>query len=187
MGGEPWGGFVPYQPDITKALHALQDEVFQRGEYDKPYADISFLDDFDFFSITDEEREELMPQYTLTALRQPLRRVGIGGLRQWLKDLNAASEVHTREELDALTCLSTDGPRSVFDMNEISADPTGGAAVLLPPSELLRLYGTDRPTRERVEQNSGYYDNIRRGHGIYIIVYEEDSPSEIYFAGYSYD
>jgi len=187
MGAEPWGGFTPYQPDIESALHALQEERFRWGEYNKPYADISFLDDMEFFDVTEEEREEMLAEYGLAPLREPIRQVGIGRLRQWLKDRNAATTLNTRAEVEALNCLYTDGTASPLDMHGIANEPTSGFVSPLPASELLRLYGTEHPTREMVEQNSDYYESVQRGHGIYIVVYEEDSPSEIYFAGYSYD
>ena len=187
MGAEPWGEFTPYRPDIQQALDALQEEVFRRGDYTRPYADISFLDDLDFFDVTEEEREAMLPQYNLTALRAPMARMGVAGLRRWLQDLNSAPQLQSREELEALACLSADGTASVLDMHAITAQPTGGAVCPLPASERLRLYGTERPTRDMVKQNSGYYDNIRRGQGIYCVVYQDDRPSEIYFAGYSYD
>jgi len=38
-----------------------------------------------------------------------------------------------------------------------------------------------------IEQNMDFLDDIERGEGIYVIVYKEASPSEIFFAGFSYD
>jgi hypothetical protein len=32
-----------------------------------------------------------------------------------------------------------------------------------------------------------FFEEIERGHGIYIIVYKDMGPDEIFFAGYSYD
>jgi hypothetical protein len=38
-----------------------------------------------------------------------------------------------------------------------------------------------------VESNYDLFDELERGQGVYIIVYEDEKPSEIFFAGYSYD
>jgi hypothetical protein len=57
----------------------------------------------------------------------------------------------------------------------------------VPDDVLMSLFGTDRPTREMVEANDELYELIERGHGIYAIVYEGEYPSEIFFAGYSFD
>jgi hypothetical protein len=31
------------------------------------------------------------------------------------------------------------------------------------------------------------FEDIERGQGIYIVVYEEEKPTEVFFAGYSFD
>jgi hypothetical protein len=38
-----------------------------------------------------------------------------------------------------------------------------------------------------VEESPDFPDAVDRGTGVYVILYEGDSPSEICFAGYSYD
>ncbi len=86
-----------------------------------------------------------------------------------------------QEEADA------DGTRSILDMERISDTPDFGAVTPLQKEELLDLFGTDKPTREMLEANDDLFEPIERGQGIYIIVYKNDQPSEIFFAGYSYD
>jgi hypothetical protein len=72
-------------------------------------------------------------------------------------------------------------------MERISATPDYGAVTRLPPDYLVQFFGTDRPTREMVEANDDIFEELERGQGVYIIVYTDDQPSEIFFAGYSYD
>ena len=38
-----------------------------------------------------------------------------------------------------------------------------------------------------IEQNKDLFETIDPGHGVSIIVYKDDKPDEIFFAGYSYD
>ena len=38
-----------------------------------------------------------------------------------------------------------------------------------------------------VETNQDFYDWLDRGLGIYVIVHDGELPSEIFFAGYSFD
>jgi hypothetical protein len=52
---------------------------------------------------------------------------------------------------------------------------------------LEELYGTTKPTREMIENNMDFFEGIERGHCIYIIVYKDEKPDEILFAGYSFD
>ena len=79
------------------------------------------------------------------------------------------------------------GTRSILDMERISDTPGSGTLSPLPPDELLRLFGTEQPTREMVERSEELIERIERGQGIYVIIYRQAKPEAIYFAGYSYD
>jgi hypothetical protein len=52
---------------------------------------------------------------------------------------------------------------------------------------LERLFGTDQPTHEMIEQSDELFEGIERAQGIYIVVYKDGRPDEIFFAGYSCD
>jgi hypothetical protein len=86
-----------------------------------------------------------------------------------------------QEEADA------DGTRSILDMERVADTADYGAVAAMPREVLLDLFGTDEPTREMVEGSDELYDALERGQGVYVIVYEGGRPSEIFFAGYSYD
>jgi len=103
-------------------------------------------------------------------------------------DRNAASPgaQHTSIEA-ALEASDADGTRSILDMERIAQTPDLGVVVPLPLEQLEELYDTQHPTRNMIEQNMDFLDDIERGEGVYIIVYKEGSPSEIFFAGFSYD
>jgi hypothetical protein len=87
---------------------------------------------------------------------------------------------------EALRASGANGTRSILDLERVSKEPRLGAVAPLSEEALLDLYGTTRPTREMVEQgaNSEY---LERGQGIYLVVYRDDQPDELYFAGLSYD
>lgn len=85
------------------------------------------------------------------------------------------------EEADA------DGTRSILDMERVSDEPDFNAVAPLPPEELLRLFGTERPTRREVEECEELFDLPERGQGVYVVVYDGERPTEIFFAGYSFD
>ncbi len=74
-----------------------------------------------------------------------------------------------------------------FEMFEFEGDPMFCLVAPLAPGQLLQLFGTERPSRAMIEQTGEYYDLLDRGLGIYIIAYDGDIPSEIFFAGYSFD
>lgn len=79
------------------------------------------------------------------------------------------------------------GTRSILDVERISTRPGPGVAAPLPASRLQALFGTDRPSRADVQSNLEYFDDIDRGECIYIILYDQGTPTEVYFAGYSFD
>lgn len=92
----------------------------------------------------------------------------------------------TIEEAIKLAADAT-GTRSILDMERISETPDFGTLSPVPRDELQRMFGTEQPTLEMIEQSDELIESIERGHGIFIIVYEEGRPERIYLAGYSYD
>ena len=88
---------------------------------------------------------------------------------------------------EAMEEADADGTRSILDMERVSDVADFGAVTPMPPEVLLDLFGTEQPTREAVEGSDELYDALERGQGIYVVVYEGGRPSEIFFAGYSYD
>jgi hypothetical protein len=88
---------------------------------------------------------------------------------------------------EAFEAAEADGTRSILDLDGVSDEPGFGVAARLDDDLLKELYGTTRPTRAIVEANDELWDHLDRGQGAYIILYRDDQPDEIYFAGYSYD
>lgn len=82
------------------------------------------------------------------------------------------------------------GTHSILDVDRVAASPAYGAISRLPPARLRKLLGTDRPTRAQVEsafQGREWAEFRRRWQGLYIVIYADDEPSEIFFAGTSGD
>jgi hypothetical protein len=86
-----------------------------------------------------------------------------------------------REESDA------DGTRSILDMSRIGEKPDYEVAARVSDDTLRDIFGTTKPTVEDVEDCEELFEDVERGQGIYVVVYETDEPSHIFFAGYSYD
>jgi hypothetical protein len=53
-------------------------------------------------------------------------------------------------------------------------------------SESAPSPATDRPTHAMVDDHE-FFADIERGQCVYVVVYAEGKPSELFFAGYSYD
>lgn len=83
---------------------------------------------------------------------------------------------------DALDASDADGARSILDINSIADKPDFGVAAPLSKEVLESLYGTDQPTRAAVEANREFFEDIERGHAVYIVLYANGVPSELLFA-----
>src|SRR5262245_11100837 len=88
---------------------------------------------------------------------------------------------------EALEDAAEDGTRSILDIQEVGHEPDFCVAAPLPQDDLEALYGTAQPTRQMIEQNMDFLENVERGHCVYITVYKDGSPKELFFAGYSFD
>jgi hypothetical protein len=88
---------------------------------------------------------------------------------------------------EAIENMDADGTGSILDMMRISDRPDYFAVTPMSPDELVRQFGTEQPTREMIERNVDFYEDIERGQGVYIIAYKDGKPSEIFFGGYSFD
>jgi len=88
---------------------------------------------------------------------------------------------------EALEDSDADGTRSILDLHRVADEPDFGAVTPLDEGILEDLYGTSRPTHAMIERNMEFFEAVDRGHGIYTVVYKDERPDEIFFAGYSYD
>jgi hypothetical protein len=80
-----------------------------------------------------------------------------------------------------------DGTRSILDISCIGDKPDYDVAAPLGEDALQDFFGTTRPSTEDVEDCDDLFEQIERGQSLYVVVYEDDEPSQIFFAGYSYD
>jgi len=89
---------------------------------------------------------------------------------------------------EALEAAQEDGTRSILDLMRVADEPDFFVAARLQPEELITVFGMDKPTEEMVQDN--FYElleTIERGQGICFAIYENDKPTELIFAGYSFD
>ncbi len=120
--------------------------------------------------------------------------------RRYYTDEFDDPDVPAKSIEDALERSGASGTRSVLDMARgISPSPQTFCVSPLGKERHHELFGTDKPTRKIVEQSCrprfvngkiapNPFDQIERGQGVYVIVYDDTrTPSEIFFAGYSFD
>jgi hypothetical protein len=167
MGASGWDYFVPYQPDIQRALQELREDVFRRGAY---YDPVAFLQSF-------VNNTELMQRMSSQERKQTRDQVAQMSLRP--KPLTIPQLIEAN---------GTSGTHSIIDIERIADTPDFGAAAPFSQQELETLFGTDRPTHAMIVQKSYMLQSARsRWCGTYIIVYKDGEPDEIYFTGFSGD
>jgi len=183
MGATGWSYFVPYQEDIDHALQDLRDQVFKAREYQLPN------------ELTAEELETAK-SYLASLSLDPEK------TRKELDSLLALSEAFTRPRKTTrapttikqiLKQCAEEGTHSILDIERVSSTPAFAAVTPLSRDQLIAIFHTDHPTHAMVESWSdriapiGSTPLYGQWQGIYIIVYEDDQPTEIYFEGSSGD
>ena len=88
---------------------------------------------------------------------------------------------------DARSAAAEDGTRSILDVESVDDEPDLGVAGPIDQETLESFFETIHPTHEAIEENLDFLGDIERGHCVYIVVYKENQPDEIFFAGYSFD
>jgi hypothetical protein len=88
---------------------------------------------------------------------------------------------------DAIFDADADGTRSILDLDHVADHPDFNALWPLPDEHLMRYFGTTKPSPELVARSKAFWDDIGRGQGIAIVMYQNDTPSQIFIAGYSFD
>ena len=169
MGAEPYWYCIAYQTDTNTTLQALRQREFAAGRYNPV---VPFID----FPITDSSP--------------------------------TPGAQHSSIE-EALEASEADGTRSILDISQVSTVPYSVALLTqdwvdlacttfpLSGDELMRFFGTDKPTHEIVsviisrEQNKEAADelwqSIERGTAKHIFIYDGDIIREIFFIGLSFD
>jgi hypothetical protein len=88
---------------------------------------------------------------------------------------------------DAVAAAAEDGTRSILDIESVDDEPDFGMAGPLEDDALDEIFGTTEPTHDVLEDNLNCLERLDRGQCLYIIVYKENLPDEIFFGGISFD
>jgi hypothetical protein len=183
MGATGWSYFVPYQEDIGHALQDLREEVFKEGQYQKPYqptgSDLetakSILASFSLDPVRTRKELDALLAFSEALTGPRKRRPAPKTIKQLLKQCEDS------------------GTHSILDMERVASTPSFGAIAPLSPQQCIGLFGTEQPTHAVVEKWTARIDPpdaaplYDRWEGIYIIVYKDSKPDEIYFEGCSGD
>jgi hypothetical protein len=164
MGASAWRYIVAFQPNIQAALDALRQEEFAAWK-------------------------QAHPRKRYRSIDALLKDVGADGTSSIL-DVNQISATPLPATKHNFSHYNFHNPQDmahfVAAMNEHI-----GKVFPLSSEDYLALFGTIRPTRHTIEQAASslhtLYERIERDSGIYVVLYEDDVPTEIYFMGISGD
>lgn len=166
MGATGWQYFTPYQENIEIALRELQNKVFESGEYG-PVSQFT------------PELLNQIPQLKATVDAQK------AFFEQMLKEFGPIKSIDDLRE-----AFAEAGTHTIIDIERVSTKPDIGVAYPAPVEIVQKVYGTLKPSHQDVESKQGCLSealNIERFQAVYVIVYENDIPKEIYFEGCSGD
>lgn len=180
MGGVPWMYFVPYERDVQDALDRLKAREFHAGRYYPVIDTVPYL-------LDDAGPTPGAAHPSIEAARAAAAETGT---RSILDMDRVATESRSPGSLHTL--LMAMGARMVEGGEAFSEDELQSAmgfGVITPVSRetLRRLYGTDTPTRAMVTEAHDFLEGVERGTGVYVVVHDGAAPTDICFAGYSFD
>jgi len=180
MGATTWNYFVRYEADTEAALQSLREKVFEDGEYESGHV----------------TPDRVRAAYEKEIAENPNAAAPWPQIEQIMEQLRPLMprerpKAKTIEEL--LEQRAESGTHSILDIQHISHVPEFGAVNPMPSEQLVKLFGTDKPTRKMVEDKLGDYELVEhplvseRWQGIYFVVYRDGKPDELYFMGTSGD
>ncbi|HVB24543.1 MAG TPA: hypothetical protein VNG51_21585 [Ktedonobacteraceae bacterium] len=198
MGASGWYYFVPYQEDIALVLALLHRRIFAEEDYFdtwlsdhilyKYWNDLNELwEEFRRFWIEADGRERIWEGFMQAGLKELARVLAA-------KQIDVAlPEPPTIEEL--LRCYGTQGMHNILDIMGVAEQPGLYMATPLTREEHLTFFGTEKPTRARLEAALAWdwrpgrslYDIRRRWQAVYFTVYKDDRPDDLCFCEHSGD
>jgi hypothetical protein len=101
---------------------------------------------------------------------------------------------------EAIDASEESGTGSILDLSRVGSAPDFCTVCPLDDQDLIRLFGTTKPTHELLESalinpkpDAGreiadlFWERIGRGEGRYIVIYSGPEARELFFVGYSFD
>lgn len=174
MGATGWCYFIPFEPNVEKALSKLRAKVFHERDYEDPR--------LIFEGVTrPREREGILKSFLVgvpKARRKLVRDVVMNG--------QLPPEPESIAELIGMAAES--GTHSIIDIEGLSKRAEPFRAAPFSRDALKAVFGTVTPTREQVEDKlDELYDLRGRWEASYVVTFESGRPSEIAFFGFSGD
>jgi hypothetical protein len=88
---------------------------------------------------------------------------------------------------DAVAAAEEDGTRSILDIQGLADEPDFAVAGPLREDQLDQYFGTQTPSAAQVEASLDFLEEVDRGQAVYVVCHTGDVPTDLVFAGMSFD
>ena len=88
---------------------------------------------------------------------------------------------------EAMDATDADGSRSILDMYSVGEEFGPSTMTPLGETQLLEYFRTTRPTTDDILGSDAFFEDIGRGEGRCVVLYEGEKPTRLLFVGYSFD
>jgi hypothetical protein len=176
VGASVWCVRVSYQDDIDAALQQARQDAYDRGDYYREEPDNRAR------SMTEQE-------YVAWGQAQVPVPEGWEPNSEEHREAWRAAQVEVTGPDSLLDAQPFSGTHSIIDMITVSDVPDYNTVAPAPEDRLLELFGTARPSTAVIEAAiaRGDLEGFARWHGMYVLAFEDDKPSDIFFLGWSGD
>jgi hypothetical protein len=190
---QDWRYFTTYSENASEALAQLQEDVIKKGTFRRRFANHAE-------AVMEAERNLALEKQRSGENPKPAGN-NIAGYEARLAELKRLAEPGTIADKLALVRLMNQGllTDSILDVNGVSALPAPFKVCPVSSDELIKLLGTNRPTKELVEASRDKLPRVDPlpeeamktfygGHtsrGYYFTVYQDGKPDSYFFYGAS--
>ncbi|HEX8317185.1 hypothetical protein [Longimicrobium sp.] len=176
MGATIWTYFTDYDEQPDRALHRLRDEIFDAGQYRRPWE----FPDF-FVGVRDLPNVRLKTRLTLWVLESLYTTIELFRWAAW--GFRSPSSIE-----EAVAWAEEDGTHSILDIERTGMYRGFGVAIPLSELRLREFFGTTEPGRDAAEEAAHEIScSLARWEAVYFPVYEDGKPRHLVFIGVSGD
>jgi hypothetical protein len=168
MGATGWSYFTPFQQDVEKALQELRNEVFVKGKFGQANA---------------------LPPDVLAQMPAELK-AAFENLRAHETARQGGYDRQFASIEELLETTGEDGTHTIVDILHTGEGPDFGVAWPAPPEVVEEVFGKAKPTHAEIEKAQGQLTEkleLERWQAVFVTVYLNEQPTEIYFEGVSGD
>jgi glycosidase len=187
MGASDWVYYTKFVESLDQALEQVQEKVFQSGEFAKPSNSSSQFKNFSKKAV-----HTLQAEAGFSGTHSILDMKFLSPFPRSLDDWHQANQMQRttgRLDPDAIAGIFESAVANLTSKElDPNLDELSRTIFALSDAEMIDVFGTPKPTKDQgILHEDEILSRCKRYEGRYVILYVDDSPSEIMFAGVSGD